>query len=93
MGTIEPRSDDRGDEELRAVGVLAGVGHGEDTGLGVLQLEVLILELLAVDRLSTGAVSTSEVTTLEHELYTKKRARSAVIMLEWSGVSRYVRWG
>ena len=27
---------------LRAVGVLASVGHGEDTGLGVLELEVLI---------------------------------------------------
>ena len=39
---IEPRRNDSGDEELRAVGVLASVGHGEHTGLGVLELEVLI---------------------------------------------------
>ncbi len=43
------RSDDRGDEELRAIGVLAGVGHGEGTLLGVLELEVLVGELVAVD--------------------------------------------
>ena len=42
VGTIEPRGNDRGDEELRAVGVLSGVSHGKDTGLGVLELEVLI---------------------------------------------------
>ena len=68
VGTIEPRGNDRGDEELRAVGVLSCVGHGEDTGLGVLELEVLVLKLLAVDRLSTGTVAAGEVTTLEHEL-------------------------
>lgn len=37
------------DEELGAIGVLSGVGHGEKTGLGVLQLEVLVCELVAVD--------------------------------------------
>jgi hypothetical protein len=31
-----------GDEELGSVGVLSGVGHREETRLGVLQLEVLI---------------------------------------------------
>ena len=39
---IEPRGDDGGDEELGAVGVLAGVGHGEQADLVVLELEVLI---------------------------------------------------
>jgi hypothetical protein len=42
MLVIEPRSDDSGDEELRTVGVRARVGHGKETGLGVLDLEVLI---------------------------------------------------
>ena len=42
VSTVEPRGDDGGDEELGAVGVLASVGHGEDTGLGVLEPEVLI---------------------------------------------------
>jgi len=41
-----------GDEELRAVGVGAGVGHGQETGFGVSQLEVLVRKFLAVDGLS-----------------------------------------
>lgn len=43
------RGDDGGDEELGSVGVATGVGHGQETLLGVLELEVLIGELLAVD--------------------------------------------
>jgi hypothetical protein len=39
---IQPGSDDSGDEELGAVGVGASVGHGEETRLRVLELEVLI---------------------------------------------------
>lgn len=46
----------------------AGVGHGQQTRAGVLDLEVLIGELLAVDGLATSAVATGEVTTLKHEL-------------------------
>lgn len=48
-GEVIIRGDNSGDEELGAVGVRSGVGHGQDTLLGVLQLEVLILELVAVD--------------------------------------------
>jgi len=65
---IQPRGNDGGDEELRAVGVGASVGHGQHAGLGVSFLEVLICKLLAVDRLATSAITTSEVTTLQHEL-------------------------
>lgn len=43
------RGNDGGDEELGAVGVLAGVGHGQETLLGVLKLEVLVLELVTID--------------------------------------------
>ena len=32
------------DSYLRSVGVGAGVGHGEEAGLGVLQFEILIGE-------------------------------------------------
>lgn len=38
------------------VRVGASVGHGEQTRLGVLQLEVLIGELLAVDGLATSTL-------------------------------------
>lgn len=31
-----------GDEELGSIGVLSSVGHGEETRLAVLQLEVLV---------------------------------------------------
>ena len=44
-----------GDEELGAVGVGTGIGHGEKTGLGVSQFEVLIREFLAVDGLASGS--------------------------------------
>ena len=40
----------------RCLRVGAGVGHGQEEGLVVGQLEVLITELLAVDGLSTGAL-------------------------------------
>lgn len=46
---VDLRGNDGSDEELGAVGVGAGVGHGEKTLLGVLELEVLVLELVAVD--------------------------------------------
>lgn len=42
VGTIQPGSDDGCDEELRAIGVLSGVRHRQQTGLAVLELEVLI---------------------------------------------------
>jgi hypothetical protein len=40
----------------RDLRVGAGVGHGEEEGTAVLQLEVLIAELLAVDGLATSAL-------------------------------------
>ena len=43
---------------LGAVGAGAGVGHGQQVGLGVTQLEVLVRELVAVDRLTTYARQT-----------------------------------
>jgi len=55
MLAVKPGRDSRGDEELTAIRVLAGVGHAENTLLAVLQLEVLIRELVAIDGLATGA--------------------------------------
>jgi len=58
-----------GQEELRAVGVRARVGHGEVTAGSMLVVKVLVIELFSVsiDALATGAVTIGEVTTLGHE--------------------------
>lgn len=65
---IKVGSRDGGDEELTAVGAGAGVGHGEQEGTVMLEVEVLIGELFTVNRLAASAVGRSEVTTLDHEL-------------------------
>ncbi len=49
MFAVEPWGLLGGDEELRAVCVLSGVGHGQPAGTEVLQLEVLVGEPLPVD--------------------------------------------
>ena len=54
MLPIQPRGLDSGDEELRSVGVLAGVGHGQPASSDVLQSEVLVRKLVAVDGLSAS---------------------------------------
>jgi len=66
---IQPRGGHGADEELGAVGVRAGVGHGQDARLVVLHLvvQVLVGELHAVDGFTTRTVTGSEVTTLAHE--------------------------
>lgn len=66
--SVEPVTGHEGDEELGAVGVLASVGHGEEIGLGVLDLEVLICEFFSIDGLASSAVMVGEVSTLSHEV-------------------------
>ena len=59
-----PRSFDSTEEELRAVCIGTGVGHGEDTRASVLLLEILIRKLLAVDRLAASAIAAREIAAL-----------------------------
>lgn len=73
------RCNKRDTYELRAVGVGAGVGHGEQTRLVVLQVEVLVGKLGTVDGLTTGTVAGSEVTTLEHEVGDDTVERGALV--------------
>jgi len=67
MLAIEPTGGHGRDEELRAVGVGASIGHREQIRAVVLQGEVLIVEPVAKDRLATSAIVLGEVATLEHE--------------------------
>lgn len=68
MAAVKPASDDSGDEELAAVSVRAGIGHGKKTRASVLDAEVLVREFRAVDRLAADAGVVSEVTALDHEV-------------------------
>jgi len=54
---IEPTGDYGGDEELGPVGVGARVGHRQEEGLVVRELEVLVGELVTVDGLSETEAS------------------------------------
>ena len=57
MLSVQPGSLDGGDEELGAVGVLAGVGHAQPALAVVLQLEVLVREAVSVDALTLNTGS------------------------------------
>ena len=68
MLAVEPGGIDGADEELGAVGVGPGVGHGEHPGGRVVAHELLVGELVAVDGLASGPVAPGEVAALAHEL-------------------------
>ena len=55
-------------EELRAVSVRTGVGHGDHPSSGVAELEVLVLEVVSVHGPAPGPVPCSDVPALHHEL-------------------------
>merc|ERR1712035_295929 len=76
---VQPSSLDGAQEELGAVSAWAGIGHGEDAGASVLELEVLVLEPVTVDGLATSAVVVGEVTALAHELLNDAVERGALV--------------
>ena len=64
---VEPLGLVDANEEQRSVGFRTGIGHGEDSGAGVLLHKVLVDELGTVDRLASSAVSGGEAASLAHE--------------------------
>ncbi len=60
------------DEELRAVGILSGVCHGEESFLAVLELEVLIGEFVAINcRHTISTVLTISPPSIDKMLHTR----------------------
>mmetsp|Transcript_62401 Transcript_62401/g.71567 ORF Transcript_62401/g.71567 Transcript_62401/m.71567 type:complete len:201 (+) Transcript_62401:2354-2956(+) len=68
MSTIQPGGNNGGDEKLTSVGVGSSIGHGQESGLGVLQAEVFIFEFVSINRFTSSSVSSGKVTTLDHEV-------------------------
>ena len=77
---VQPGGLGCADEELRVVGVGAGVGHGEDPRPGVLQTEVLVSELLAVDGAAASSVVVCEVPGLTVRWRSPLRAQSQGVL-------------
>jgi len=67
MLAVQPRSDYRGHEELRSVGVRSSVGHRQKTRFLVSQSKVLVTKLLPIDRFPACSVVSREISTLQHE--------------------------
>lgn len=67
MLAIKPAGNGGRDEELRAIGVFACIGHREHHRLAVLVIEILILKFAPVYALATGTISGCEIASLAHE--------------------------
>ena len=65
---IQPRCLSGGDKELGAIRPGTGVGHAQQTGIGMLELKILVGKFGAVDGLSPGAVAVGKVSALAHEV-------------------------
>ncbi len=79
MNSVEPVGLFGTDEKLRAVGVGARVGHGQDAAAGVLEHKVLVVELVSVDALAARAVAAREIPALAHELRNDAVKRAALV--------------
>eukprot|EP00357_Protocruzia_adherens_P029815 CAMPEP_0115005988 /NCGR_PEP_ID=MMETSP0216-20121206/20215_1 /TAXON_ID=223996 /ORGANISM="Protocruzia adherens, Strain Boccale" /LENGTH=161 /DNA_ID=CAMNT_0002372451 /DNA_START=1296 /DNA_END=1781 /DNA_ORIENTATION=- len=67
VSAIQPGGLNKSNKELRTVGVGSSVGHREQSGDIMGNIEVLIVELSTIDRFTSGSISAGEVTTLSHE--------------------------
>mmetsp|Transcript_7321 Transcript_7321/g.20636 ORF Transcript_7321/g.20636 Transcript_7321/m.20636 type:complete len:223 (+) Transcript_7321:17-685(+) len=87
VAAVQPGGLDGGDEELRAVGVGASVGHRKQVGLVVLELKVLVVEAAAVDGLATAAVARGEVAALKHKVGDHAVESAALVVKRLAGLA------
>jgi len=76
---VQPRGLGGAQEELGTVGVGSGVGHGQDAGSGVLQLEVFVGELGSVDGFAASAVVVGKIAALAHEVGDDSMERATLV--------------
>lgn len=67
MSTIKPWCLLNRDEELRSIGILASIGHGQPSSTIMLQFEVLISEAISID---TAALNKTSREFREPDMYT-----------------------
>lgn len=81
MFAVQPGSRGQSDEELAAVGVLAAVGHAEDSGARVFQRRVdLVFKLVPVDA-CPSAPRPRRVARLDHEVRDDSVEDDAVVVV------------
>ena len=81
MFSIQPRRRGQSDEELTSVGILAAVGHTEDTGTGMFQRGMdLIFEFIAVNT-CPSAPCACWVARLDHEVGDDAMEYDAVVVV------------
>jgi len=80
MFPVEPSRGCQGDEKLRPVRVGTGVGHGEDTRTGELELaRYFVLEFAAEDRLTT-TTRPRRIPALNHEVLDHSVENDSVVV-------------
>lgn len=81
MFAVQPGSRGQSDEELAAVGVLAAVGHAEDSGARVFQRRVdLVFKLVPVDT-RPSAPRPRRVARLDHKVWDDSVEDDAVVVV------------
>lgn len=87
---VQPGCLNGGEKELGAVGARACVGHAEQSGSCVAQLEVLVGKGSTVDRLTPSAVACGKVATLTHEVRNHAVEAAALIVQGFTGCARAI---
>ena len=65
---IKPGGLGSTNEKLRTIGVGSGIGHTQNSGTGVSELEIFIFEFVSIDGFSTGSIMIGKISSLTHKI-------------------------